>query len=244
MKTYWGIGGIAPRIIWPLALDEWPVSRPGRFTSRETAPGTHWIGGWVGPRAGLDTVPKRKIPIPRRESNSDHLNSGRSCRYSARTLRALLTKPCNLKWCYIEPFFWYNYFSSYSVIRGAAIAQWYSAGLGVGWLGVRVPAVFGNFSLHHRIQTGSGAHPASYPMGTKGSFPEGWSGLDVKQTTRLHPCRGQRISVAIPPLSQYSFMVWRSVKKSTGTTLPYSVFRNSRKVWWMRWVLDESFSHL
>jgi hypothetical protein len=29
---------------------------------------------------------------------------------------------------------------------------------------------FGIFSLHHRIQTGSGVHPASYPMGTKGYF--------------------------------------------------------------------------
>jgi hypothetical protein len=29
----------------------------------------------------------------------------------------------------------------------------------------------GNFSLHHRVQKGSGAHPASYPMGTKGLFP-------------------------------------------------------------------------
>jgi len=28
-----------------------------------------------------------------------------------------------------------------------------------------------NFSLHHRVQTCSGAHPASYPMGKKGSFP-------------------------------------------------------------------------
>jgi hypothetical protein len=27
------------------------------------------------------------------------------------------------------------------------------------------------FSLHHRAQTGSGAHPASYPVGTKESFP-------------------------------------------------------------------------
>jgi hypothetical protein len=27
-----------------------------------------------------------------------------------------------------------------------------------------------DFSLHHRVQTGSGAHPASYPMGTEGSF--------------------------------------------------------------------------
>jgi hypothetical protein len=32
--------------------------------------------------------------------------------------------------------------------------------------GVRVLAGAGNFALHHRLQTGSGAHPASYPMGT------------------------------------------------------------------------------
>jgi hypothetical protein len=25
--------------------------------------------------------------------------------------------------------------------------------------------------FHHRVQTGSGTHPASYPMGTRGSFP-------------------------------------------------------------------------
>jgi hypothetical protein len=31
----------------------------------------------------------------------------------------------------------------------------------------------GNFSLHHRVQNDSGAHPASYPMGTMGSFPRG-----------------------------------------------------------------------
>jgi len=28
----------------------------------------------------------------------------------------------------------------------------------------------GNFSLCHRVQNGSGAHPFSYPMGTSGSF--------------------------------------------------------------------------
>jgi hypothetical protein len=48
---------------------EWSASRPGRFTPRERAPGTHWIGFWVGPRAVLDAVVKRKIPSPRRESN-------------------------------------------------------------------------------------------------------------------------------------------------------------------------------
>jgi hypothetical protein len=35
---------------------------------------------------------------------------------------------------------------------------------------VRFPAGAGNFSLNHRVQTGSGTHPASYPMGTRGSF--------------------------------------------------------------------------
>jgi hypothetical protein len=53
------------------ALDggEWSASHPGRFTPRERALGTHWIGGWVGPRAVLDAVVKRKIPSPRRERN-------------------------------------------------------------------------------------------------------------------------------------------------------------------------------
>jgi hypothetical protein len=38
---------------------------------------------------------------------------------------------------------------------------------------VRFPAGARNFSLHHRVQNGSGAHPASYPMGIWGSFPGG-----------------------------------------------------------------------
>jgi hypothetical protein len=36
---------------------------------------------------------------------------------------------------------------------------------------VRFPAGAGNFSLYHRVQNGSGAHPPSYLMGTGGSFP-------------------------------------------------------------------------
>jgi hypothetical protein len=36
---------------------------------------------------------------------------------------------------------------------------------------VRLPAGAGNFSLHYRVHNGSGAHPASYLMGTRGSFP-------------------------------------------------------------------------
>jgi hypothetical protein len=36
---------------------------------------------------------------------------------------------------------------------------------------VRFPAGTRNFSLNHRVKNGSGAHPASYPMGTRGSYP-------------------------------------------------------------------------
>jgi hypothetical protein len=43
---------------------------------------------------------------------------------------------------------------------------------------VRIPAGPGNFSLHHRVQNGSGAHPASYRMGTRGFF------LGVKRPAR------------------------------------------------------------
>jgi hypothetical protein len=37
----------------------------------------------------------------------------------------------------------------------------------------RFPAWAGNFSLHQRVQNGSGAYLASYPIGTRGSFPGG-----------------------------------------------------------------------
>jgi len=38
---------------------------------------------------------------------------------------------------------------------------------------VRVPARDENFTLQHRFQIDSIAHPASYLMGTRGSFPGG-----------------------------------------------------------------------
>jgi len=40
-------------------------------------------------------------------------------------------------------------------------------------VGVRFPAGARTFSLRHRVQTGSGDHPASYQMGTGGSLPVG-----------------------------------------------------------------------
>jgi hypothetical protein len=46
------------------------------------------------------------------------------------------------------------------------------------WSVVRVSVEAENFSPHHRVQTGSGVHPASYPMVTRDYF------LGVKQPRR------------------------------------------------------------
>jgi hypothetical protein len=45
------------------------------------------------------------------------------------------------------------------------IMHWYDRGSRV-----QFPVKAGDFSLHHRVQNGSGAYPA-YQMGTRGSFP-------------------------------------------------------------------------
>jgi hypothetical protein len=45
--------------------DEWSASRPGRVLAPgKGPPGTNWTGGWVDPRAGLDTRGYRKNPLP------------------------------------------------------------------------------------------------------------------------------------------------------------------------------------
>jgi hypothetical protein len=59
MKAYVGVD-VEIHIFLTSALvgGEWSTSRPGRFTPGERASGTHWIGGWVDLRAGLDDVEK------------------------------------------------------------------------------------------------------------------------------------------------------------------------------------------
>jgi hypothetical protein len=57
MKAYGGVDVYLHIFLTSAVVGgEWSASRPCHFT-----PGTHWIGGWVGPRAGLDDVERRKI---------------------------------------------------------------------------------------------------------------------------------------------------------------------------------------
>jgi hypothetical protein len=69
MKAYGGVN-VQIHVFLNSALEEgkWSASRPCRFTPGERAPGTHWVGGWVGPRVGLDAVKKINI-LHFRQSN-------------------------------------------------------------------------------------------------------------------------------------------------------------------------------
>jgi hypothetical protein len=55
--------------------------------------------------------------------------------------------------------------SSVGIVLGYGLEDWGSR--------VWFPVVAGNFSFHYHVQNGSGAHPASYPMGNRGSLPGG-----------------------------------------------------------------------
>jgi hypothetical protein len=65
----------------------------------------------------------------------------------------------------VEPMVTGDIFSGYSSL-GVALGY----GLDNRGSRVRLPSGAGNFSLNHHVQNGSRAHPASYPMGTTGSF--------------------------------------------------------------------------
>jgi hypothetical protein len=65
MKTYEGVE-VYLHAFFTLTVDggNFSALRPGRFTFGERVPGAHLIGSWVGLRAGLDAVARRKIPCP------------------------------------------------------------------------------------------------------------------------------------------------------------------------------------
>jgi hypothetical protein len=55
---------------WPRRQMGWVISHaPAALYPRERTPGTYWIEGWVGLRAGLDTETRRKILCFCRGSN-------------------------------------------------------------------------------------------------------------------------------------------------------------------------------
>jgi hypothetical protein len=149
--------------------------------------------------------------------------------YSSISLQGVVLRgeTSHMSWCWLS---WVLRPTSYELCRECmanGIAQWYSAGLRAGWWVVRVPAEAGNFSLHHRVQTGSGARPTSYTMGTRGLS------LGVKRAGReadhSHPCSAEvKNACSCTSTLQYAFMVWCSVKAQGQLYLYLTVFFKAR----------------
>jgi hypothetical protein len=63
-------GDIAPPFLTSAINGSVQLHAPAASTPGEQPPLPFWIGGWVGPRASLDAVEKRKI-LPCREKNPE-----------------------------------------------------------------------------------------------------------------------------------------------------------------------------
>jgi len=74
MKMYWEVDAQLHTFL-TLALD-WSASHPGHFTPGERAPGTPWVGGWVGLRVSLDMLVKKNSQIFLFYSMQTQSNSG------------------------------------------------------------------------------------------------------------------------------------------------------------------------
>jgi hypothetical protein len=67
----------------------------------------------------------------------------------------------------------YTHTHAYTKSRDSSVGIALDYGLDDWGSRVRFSTGAGNFSLNHRVRNGSGAHPASYSMGTRGSFAGG-----------------------------------------------------------------------
>jgi hypothetical protein len=153
------------------------------FIPREMTLGTHWTGGWVGPRAGLDTPPLNFGPhchsavksefqnllLHRREKSKIHSSEDS---HSSLCVRYLVGSRS----------------SSVSVVSDYGLTT-----------GVGSPAEAASSLCIH---TGSRAHPASCPMGTGGTLPGGKAqpGRDADHSPHLVPwSRVSRSYTSSPP---------------------------------------------
>jgi hypothetical protein len=135
---------------------------PATLYPGERTPGTHCTGGWVGPRAGLDTVVRGKIICPFRGSNPN--------RPVVQSLDTILTELLRLIYIVIiNPL---RNSRNYMHCLGAGVAVSIVSGYEPDdrAIEVRTPAKARDFSSNLCVQTGSEAHTAFCAMGIGGPF--------------------------------------------------------------------------
>jgi hypothetical protein len=156
--------------MWVVAFTIRPLYPRGR------ANGTHGFEGWVDIRIGLAAMTKKRISPS--VGNGTHLPScsqsplvGKLC-----PAKAVITFPIlgggdkNLQ---VNTVGIVIVYSKKKKRWGSSVGIATGYGLDDRSSSVRFPVEAGNFPLLHRVQTGSGAHPASYPTYTGGAYPGG-----------------------------------------------------------------------
>jgi hypothetical protein len=102
VKTYRGVEThLHAFLTSTLNGSNWSASYIGHLTPGKSLSSTHWIGGWLDPRAGLDATVKRKksLPFSCLESNPGH---------PAHDLVTILTElPQMHEISYTTQLFWY-----------------------------------------------------------------------------------------------------------------------------------------
>jgi hypothetical protein len=100
MKAYGGVDvQIHVFLTTALVEDECSASRPGRFTSEKREPGTHWLGGWVGPKAGEVKIllPLYSVDVfPMRQDLLSESASELYRRLSAKLVPTFADRGCNV----------------------------------------------------------------------------------------------------------------------------------------------------
>jgi hypothetical protein len=92
-----------------------------------------------------------------------------------------------------------------------------------------------SFRYYHKI--------ASYPVSTRGTFCGGKAACAWSWPLTSILCRGQRMSGAIPPLPQYAFMAWCSVK-AQGQLYLYLYLYYHKRYQYMKSGNAESTNHM
>jgi hypothetical protein len=148
---------------------------------RGTIP-SNWIGGWVGSRAGLNDVEKRKfLALPGLELRSLGWPARSQSLYRLRYPDSWVCRcrwenniKMNLKEIGWEDVHWVHLAqdrAQWHALVNTVMQLHFRLNTGISWVAEQllVSVVF------HSVHTTSGAHPASYSMGTRGIAARPWS---------------------------------------------------------------------
>jgi hypothetical protein len=135
------------------------------------------------------TVPEYGVEIDHNRLKADRTSSPHTIGHDitiAVGTSSLNTTPHGVRTMYYNFLYVFVYFTHTNRSWGSSVSIVSDYRLEYRAMEVRFPAGAKDFSSNLCVQTGSGAHPASCPMGSRGPFPVVKRGRGVTLTTHPH----------------------------------------------------------